>query len=99
MGPGLGWLGQELGLESLPRLARSDRSGWSARLGTLGTPAAVGAAPATSTAVGARGSLDVEPDCQWLGIFQQRNMEPDLTERRLSGEAEVFARDGPSQLG
>jgi hypothetical protein len=30
----------------------------------------VGAAAATSTAVGAWGPADVEPDCQWLGILE-----------------------------
>ena len=54
MGPGLGQhLG--LGLESLPRLARSGRPVWSGGLGPLGPPAAVGAAAAITTAVGTRG--------------------------------------------
>jgi hypothetical protein len=83
MGPGLGQ-GLRLGLESLPRLARSGRPKWSGGLGTLGSPAAVGAAAATSTAVGAWGSADVEPDCQWLGILEQPNMDSDLTKRQLS---------------
>jgi hypothetical protein len=39
----------------------------------------VGAAAATSTAVGAWGSGDVEPDHQWLGILEQQNMDSDLT--------------------
>lgn len=81
MEPGLGYRLQ-LGLESLPRLARSGRPKRSGGLGTLGAPAAVGAAAATSPAVGARGSADVEPDCQWLGILEQRNMDPGLTPRR-----------------
>ncbi len=51
---------------------------------TLGSPAAVGAAAATTTAVGAWGSADVEPDCQWLGILEQPNMDSDLTEHQLS---------------
>jgi hypothetical protein len=72
-----------LGLESLPRLARSGRPKWSGGLGTLGTPA-VGTAAATSTAVGAWGSADVEPDCPCLGILEQRNMDSGLTKRRLS---------------
>ena len=83
MGPGLGQhLG--LGLESLPRLARSGRPVRSGGLGTLGAAAAMGGAAATSPVVGARGSADVEPDCEWVGILEQRNMDPGLTKRRLS---------------
>ena len=77
MEPGLGHRLQ-LGLESLPRLARSGRPKWSGRLGTLGA-AALGVAAATRARVGARGSADVEPDRQWLGILEQRNMDPGLT--------------------
>jgi len=64
-------LGQdlELGLESLPRLARSGRAVWPGGLGTLGPPAAVGDAAATATAVGTRSQPDVEPHRQWLGIL------------------------------
>jgi hypothetical protein len=83
VGPGLGQ-GLRLGLESLPLLARSGRPKWSGGLGTLGTPAGVGAAAATSTAVAAWGSADVEHDCQWLGILEQRNMDSDLTKGPLS---------------
>jgi hypothetical protein len=39
----------------------------------------VGTAATTATAVGARGSGDVEPDCQWLGILEQRSMDSDLS--------------------
>ena len=78
MEPGLGHRLQ-LGLESLPRLARSGRPKRSGGLGTLGTAAAVGPAAATCAAVGARGSADVEPDRQRLGILEQRNMDPGLT--------------------
>ena len=56
---------------------------WSGGLGTLGPPAAVGAAAATSTAVGTRGKLDVEPYGQRLGTLEQRSMDSDLTKRRL----------------
>jgi len=59
MGPELGE-GLRLGLESLPRRTRPNRSG---RLRALGSPADVGAAATTSTAVGARSIGDVEPDC------------------------------------
>jgi hypothetical protein len=83
MEPGLGHRLQ-LGLESLPRLGRSARPKRSGGLGTLGAAAAVGGAAAASPAVGARGSADVEPDRQWLGILEQRNMDPGLTKRRLS---------------
>ena len=53
-------LGQQHGRESLPRLAGpgrpiSERAGRPGRLGTVGPPAAVGAAAATSAAVGTRG--------------------------------------------
>ena len=68
-----------LGLESLPRLATCGRSRWSGGLWAVGSSAAVGAAAATSTAVGAWGSGDVEPDCKWLGILEQQHMDPDLT--------------------
>ena len=68
MESGLGQ-GLELGLESLPRLAGSGRAVWPGGLGTLGPPAAVGAAAAASTGVGARSQPDVEPNRQWLGIL------------------------------
>jgi hypothetical protein len=74
MEPGLGRR-LRLGLESLPRLARCGRPKW---VGALGTPAGVGAAAAASTIVGAWGSADVEPDCQRLGILEQRNMDSRL---------------------
>jgi hypothetical protein len=88
------WLGHrlQLGLESLSRLAGSARPKRSGGLGTMGAPAAVGGAAAASPAVGARGSADVEPDRQWLGILEQRNMDPGLTKRRLSlGQRPVTA--------
>ena len=85
MGPGLGQ-SRGLGLESVPRLATSGRPVWSGGLGTVGSPAAVGAAATASTAVGARGELDVEPHRQWLGILEQRGVDPDLTARGLSPE-------------
>ena len=82
MGPGLGQR-LRLGLESLPRLATSGRPVWSGGLGTMRPPAAVGAAAATSTAVGTRGQPDVEPYRQWMGILEQRSMDSDLTKRRF----------------
>jgi hypothetical protein len=78
MEPGLGRRLQ-LGLESLPRLGGSARPKRSGGLGALGAAAAVGGAAATSPAVGARGSADVEPHRQWLGILEQRNMDSGLT--------------------
>lgn len=75
MGPGLGRR-LRLGLESLPRLARCGRPTW---VGALGTSAGMGAAAATPAVVGAWGSADVEPDCQCLGILEQRNMDSGLT--------------------
>src|ERR1700731_2006359 len=74
MGPGLGHR-LRLGLESLPRLARPPGPRRSGGLGTLGTPAGVGAAAAAPTVVGARSSADVEPDRQCLGILEQRNLD------------------------
>jgi hypothetical protein len=86
MGPRLGH-GLGLGLEPVPRVATCRRSLRSGGLGTLGPSAAVGATAATSTVVGARGSADVEPDCQWLGILEQPNLDSDLTG--------LVANDGP----
>ena len=59
----------ELGLESLPRLARSGRAIWPGGLGSLGPSTAVGDAAAAPTAVGTRSQPDVEPHCKWLGIL------------------------------
>jgi hypothetical protein len=80
MGPGLGHH-LSLGLESVPRLARSGTGG----LGPLGTPAAVGAGAAASTGVGAASPPDVEPDYRRVGILQQRDMDPGLASRRHEG--------------
>jgi hypothetical protein len=83
--------GLRLGLEPLPRRTRSGRPNGSGELGTLGTPADVGAAATPSTAVGARGTGDVEPDREWVGILEQPDMDSDLTkptaEPRLSRAA------------
>jgi hypothetical protein len=83
MGPGVGQQLQ-LELESVSRLASSCKPRRCSGLGTLGTAAAVGAAAATPTAVGASGSSDVESHCQCLGFLEQRNMDFDLTKRRFS---------------
>jgi hypothetical protein len=73
-------LGQRLrvGLEPLPRLARSGGPKWSGGLGTLGASAGMGAAATASAAVGAGGPADVEPDDRRLGILEQRNMDSHL---------------------
>ena len=81
MGPGLGHQ-LSLGLEAVPRLARSGAG----RMGPLGAAAAVGATAAAATGVGATGSPDVEPDNGCLGILQQRNMDSSLN-RDYSGES------------
>ncbi len=78
MGPGLGQH-LRLGLESLPRLAARCGSGRSDGQRALGTPAVVGAAAATSAALGAGRERDVEPDSQWLGILEQQHMDSGLT--------------------
>jgi hypothetical protein len=83
MGPELGQ-GVRLGLESLPRRARSGRPNWPGRLRPLGGRAAMGAAAATSTAMGAWRSGHVEPDRERLGILEQPNMDSDLTGCRIS---------------
>lgn len=44
----------------------------------------MGAAATTSTAVGAGGAGDVEPDCEWVGILEQPDLDSDLIERRLA---------------
>lgn len=77
MGPGLERRLQ-LGLESLPRLARSGRPKWPGGLGPVGSAAGVGAAATATTAVGARGCADVESDCKRLGILEQRNLDSRL---------------------
>jgi hypothetical protein len=61
--------------------AREARLLRSRGLRTLGPSAAVGIAAATSTAVGTRGQPDVEPDCQRVGILEQRDMDSGLTRR------------------
>lgn len=77
MGPRLGHrLG--LGLEPVPRVATCRRPLWPVGLGTVGSAATVGAAAAASTVVGARGSVDVEPDCQRLGFLEQQDLDPRL---------------------
>jgi hypothetical protein len=83
MGPELGQ-GVRLGLESLPRRARSGRPNRSGRLWPLGSPADVGAAATTSTAMGARCSGYVEPDCERLGILEQPHMDSDLSKLQPS---------------
>src|ERR1700753_3973075 len=77
MEPGLGQ-GLGLGLESLPRLAGAGRPVRACRLGTVGSAAGVGAAAATPAGLGAGGQPDVEPDCELLGILEQRNLDSDL---------------------
>ena len=79
MGPRLGQ-SLRLGLEPLPRLARSSRPKWSGGLGALGARTGLGAAAATAAAVGAWGSADVEPDHRCLGILEQRDMDSGLTQ-------------------
>ncbi len=81
-------LGQRLrlGLESLPRLARPGRPEWPSGMGALGAATAVGASAATSAIVGARGSADVEPDRQGVGILEQRDLDSDLKPAAVIGE-------------
>ena len=69
------------GTGSLPRLATLGRPVCFRGLRTLGPSVAVGATAAGSTAVGARGEPDVEPDCQRVGILEQRDMDSGLTRR------------------
>ena len=89
---GFAWPGYSLSARSLPRLATSGRPVWAGGLGTLGTPAGVGAAAAASAAVGARRSGHVEPDRERLGVLEQPNMDSDLIGRRIA-----LGRRGPSQ--
>jgi hypothetical protein len=77
MGPGLGEH-LRLGLESLPRLATCCGPGRSDGKRALGTPAVLGAAAATSAAVGAGRERDVEPDGPCLGILEQQHLDSDL---------------------
>ena len=91
MEPGLGH-GLRLGLESLPRLARSGGPKWCGRLGTVGTDAGVGPAAASAAGVGAGGSSDVEPDHRCLGFLEQRNMDRGLA--RFESEYRDLPADG-----
>lgn len=52
----------------------------------------MGAAATTSTAVGAGGAGDVEPDCEWVGILEQPDLDSDLIERRLARSRRTVAR-------
>ena len=45
----------------------------------MGTAAAVGAAAATATRMGAAGTSDVEPHREFLGVLQQRSVDVNLT--------------------
>jgi hypothetical protein len=54
----------------------------------------VGAAAATSTAVGAGRERDVEPDCPWLGILEQQHMDFDLT-----GQSKAVGRNSSPLAG
>jgi len=82
MGPGLGHR-LRLGLESLPRLAALSRTRWSDGQRTLGTPAVLGAAATTATAVSPGRERDVEYDRSCLGILEQQDLDPALTARRV----------------
>jgi hypothetical protein len=53
----------------------------------MGPSAALGIAAATSTAVGTRGQPDVEPDCQRVGILEQRHLDSDLGKRRVNAQS------------
>jgi hypothetical protein len=55
---------------------------WGPRAGALGSPAAVGAAAATSTVVGAWGQLMWNETANGWGFWKQRNMDFDLRETR-----------------
>lgn len=96
MGP---WLGHrlQLGLASVPRLARPARPERSGGLGAVGTPDGMGAAAAAPAAVGARGAADVEPDRQRVGILEQRNMDPGLA--GVEHESGHSALDWRARLG
>jgi hypothetical protein len=78
MGPGLGQH-LRLGLESLSRLGPLSGSRWSDGQWTLGTPAVLGAAATTATAVGPGRERDVEYDGSSLGILEQQDVDPALT--------------------
>jgi hypothetical protein len=80
MGSGLGQH-LRLGLESLSRLGTLSRSRWSDGQRTLGTPAVLGAAATTATAVGPGRERDVEYDRSCLGILEQQNLDPAVTAR------------------
>jgi hypothetical protein len=45
----------------------------------------MGAAATTATTVGAWRAGDVEPDCQWVGILEQPDVDSDLTHRGSGG--------------
>jgi hypothetical protein len=63
----------------MPRLGTLSGSRWSDGQRTLGTPAVLGAAAATAPAVGPGRERDVEYDGACLGILEQQDLDPTLT--------------------
>ena len=92
MGPGLGQH-LRLGLESMPRLGTLSGSRWSDGQRTLGTPAVLGAAATTATAVSPGRKRDVEYDGSCLGILEQQDLDSALT----AGYSARTASGGPIQ--
>jgi hypothetical protein len=76
-------LGQHLrlGLEPLPRLGTRSRPRRSDGQRTLGSPAVLGAAATTATAMGPGRDRDVEHDGSCLGILEQQDLDPALMAR------------------
>ena len=78
VGPGLGQH-LRLGLEPVPRLGTRGGPGRSDGQRAMGSPADLGAAPATATAVGPGRTGDVEYDRACLGVLEQQDLDADLT--------------------
>jgi hypothetical protein len=63
----------------MPRLGTLSGSRWSDGQRTLGTPAVLGAAATTATAVSPRRERDLEYDGSCLGILEQQDLDSALT--------------------
>ena len=83
----------------MPRLGTLSGSRWSDGQRTLGTPAVLGAATTTATAVGPGCERDVEYDRSCLWILEQQDLDPALTARystRIASAGPIQRLSNPS---